>query len=396
MNDYIEFSNNKKQAQITLKCFYNYWNTYGVKGNILKVIKRDKHIMDLNEKNYTFIEYLKDNVKNPASRNLIISQLAKYFDYLIINESSLTNKRYDNPVIYKYDKFKAEKKHSTYRKALPEKVILYMQELLLKNDFEFTRTYFKEDIKDRLNIITNKIDKDVISLNSTFIIYLMLVLPLRSKQAICLDNGLLDEFIYIDGVMVKNKYGIKKRKQGFVQMGFYTGVSKKSKELLYINTNKGNSGGFYIPWISPTILELVKVQKEWLGKYEIGLDKIDHLKRSNDLQCRLFMENGKDIYKAKLYRFWKVLCKVVEMDLGIELIKNGKCVYDLHSLRVSGVSSAIEGGMNLGNLSNYFVGHHSGKMTLHYNSVDNLDDYIKKAEQNKDIKLLELGGMDEI
>ena len=84
-------------------------------------------------------------------------------------------------------------------------------------------------------------------------------------------------------------------------------------------------------------------------------------------------EKGKMISKGRIYRLWKKLCG--EFGLMVE----GKVKYDLHSLRVSGVSSALDMGINRN-----FVGQNLSGQTvdivLHYAKIDNLQTLINEKE----------------
>ena len=70
---------------------------------------------------------------------------------------------------------------------------------------------------------------------------------------------------------------------------------------------------------------------------------------------------------------------------GIKLIEEGQCVYGLHSLRVSGVSSGVEE-MDYEKLGLYFSGQ-SSEIVLYYNQVGDL----KRLVQGKEQKLIGSG-----
>ena len=423
VSDWIENSQvEPKSAERAIRLFMKYLSECG---NISwNEIVREKHIHDLKGKNATFRDWLIKNIKSNHGKNNVLFFLQKFFDYQILNTQATDLEfRFVNPVDYKWDKFKTKNRSGTIRRALPLEVMEEMKKILVENNFEWSRKNFKDDYIERiLNHKTGEVNENVFSLSTTLILYLLLTIPLRGIQAQLLDSGEGDEWIYDfdTGLMTKNPIGDKGRQEGFIRKVFYSGVSGQEKESLWITTNKSAGSGYEIPWVSSELIRLIGLQVEFLRKYNPNAEKVDKSsvvgkvanKKFPKFYC-LFRDvkfGSNPVSKNKIYKLWGLLCLEAEIRLrkqGMDFKltdgkRNGRInfVYDLHSLRVSGVTNSLEQGVRLDIVSKYLVRHADIKMTQYYQKVKSLRELVKVSQEESGhqykIGLKLLGGKNEI
>lgn len=358
LDEYLETGVDKK---LVLKCVKIYEEYFGSISGWREVKRENVHSLTGEE---DFRGFLVKRVKNTKTRNRIVRILEQVFDYLVM-EAVASGEVVVNPFMYDYDKEREFFKYGTTRERLPFWIMKEMVKEIKKDNFKFGR------------------DEDCLS--ASLILWLMMVFPLRSIQARFLDSGLRDEFMYSGGEMIKNLNGVKGRREGFIRKSFYSGVGRESYECLYVNTNK-NGEGFEIPFCSQEILEVIERQVEWIKEKGFGVVDKEYGKNRDKTVWLLFPDkNGKVVSKAKLDRLWKKFCEYMSGRLGIKLIEDGKCVYGLHSLRVSGVSSGVEE-MDYEKLGQYLSGQ-SSEIVLYYNQVGDL----KSLVQGKEQKLIDSG-----
>lgn len=364
LDEYLETGVDKK---LVLKCVKIYEEYFGSISGWREVKREMIHSLSGEE---DFRSFLIKRVKNTKTRNRVIRVLEQVFDYLVM-DSLASGEEAVNPFIYDYDKEREFYKYGTTRERIPFWIMKKMIHEFKKDDFKFGRDY---------------------CLSSSLILYFMMIFPLRSAQARYLDSGLGDEFVYSSGDMIKNLNGIKGRREGFVRKSYYSGVSRDSYECLYVNTNK-NGEGFEIPFCNEEILRIIERQIQWIKNMEFGCVEKEYGKNRNKKVYLLFPDkDGKVVSKAKLDRLWKKFCENMSLRLGVQLVDNGKCVYGLHSLRVSGVSSGVEE-MDYEKLGHYLSGQ-SSEIVLYYNQVSDLKNLVQGKEQKlvssgKNVFLLE-------
>lgn len=353
LDEYLETGVDKK---LVLKCVKIYEEYFGSISGWREVKREMVHSLTGAE---DFRCFLVKRVKNTKTRNRVIRVLEQVFDYLVM-ESVASGEEVVNPFIYDYDKEREFFKYGTTRERIPFWIMKEMIKEIKKDDFKFGR------------------DQDFLS--ASLILWIMMIFPLRSVQARYLDSGLGDEFVYVDGEIIKNLNGINGRREGFIRKSFYSGVGRESYECLYVNTNK-NGEGFEIPFCNQEILEVIERQVSWVK--EMGFENVDKeygKNRSKKVWLLFPDKNGKVVSKSKLDRLWKRFCEYMSEKLGVKLIEDGKCVYGLHCLRVSGVSYGVESGMNFQELGNYLSGQ-SSEIVLHYNQVGDLKSLVQGKEQ---------------
>jgi hypothetical protein len=407
-----------KASERALKCFLEYLNEAGQRLEWNEVT-REGHIHNLKGDGFTFRQWLIKKIPSNQGKNQILFFLHKFYDYQILKSQAIDlDFSLLNPVDFRWDRFKVVNKTGTSRQALPLEVMEEMRRVLIEDDFKWSRENFKSDlIKELFSHKTGELDRNVFSLSTTLALYLLLTIPLRGLQVQLLDSGERDEWTYDfdKRIMVKNKNGEKGRQEGFIRKVFYSGVGLDEKESLWITTNKSAGTGYEIPWVSEEIIRLIGIQSLFLKKYSpnpMAVDKSSVVgkvsnKRLPKFYC-LFRDVGagnKPINKNKLYRLWGFLCLEIERRFkkrGIFLrltdgYVNGRVnfLYDLHSLRVSSITAALEAGIRLETVSKFFVGHSDEKMTQYYQRIKGLRELVKVSQDqvvggfNFNVKLLE-------
>lgn len=365
LDEYLETGVDKK---LVLKCVKIYEEYFGSLSGWREVEREMVHSLSGEE---DFRGFLVKRVKNTKTRNRVIRVLEQVFDYLVMGEVA-SGEGVSNPFIYDYDKEREFFKYGTTRERIPFWIMKEMINEIKKDNFKFGR------------------DGDCLS--ASLILWLMMIFPLRSIQARFLDSGLGDEFMYSGGEMIKNLNGVKGRREGFIRKSFYSGVGRESYDCLYVNTNK-NGEGFEIPFCSQEILRIIERQVEWIKEKGFGsVEKEYGKKRSKEVYLLFPDKNGKVVSKAKLDRLWKKFCEYMSDRLGVQLVESGKCVYGLHCLRVSGVSSGVEE-IDFEKLGLYLSGQ-SSEIVLYYNQVGDLKSLVQGKEQKiigsgKNVLLLE-------
>ena len=356
----------------------------------------------------------------------------------------------ENPFSYHNNPFKQRRPRSTHRHRIPTNVHEAMINVLFSPDennrpsFSFVRDTLKWDWFDWKNPKTKSFEK-VWCPSRTYLLALLLVLPIRGKQGRWLDRGLMDkkvwdintrqyvnnehslkDWVYPNGKIHSDMYG---RASGVFQPT-HDVLQEKDPLCIFINTNKTQMWdpervtGYEIWWPRGDELravdianlakqaaylnrpyDILETQYEWVTKYDPSPVPVTFIDSSED--CRSINNNYIDQYpyftpffpdltsihqrndgveyflpvpKAKLTRLFNALAVHTEEILneqGTEIvlteksscmsaIKGRKCRYDLHSLRVYGVSNLVEMGVPF-HIVQMIVGHMTAAMTLHYN-----------------------------
>lgn len=334
-----EYPKYRQELMRSLKYFRNYFKEI----EFLEVNRMN--VYNLNED--CFRNYLMRVVKSDSGKNRILFQLSKFYNYLImLKKSTDDNFDYINPFDYKFDKFKLNKINSTYREVIPVEVIMKM----------------KDVIRDEVYKVE---DPSVLIL-----LYTLMSIPIRGKQAQLLESGLCDELLYDFKMktMIKNIGGIRGRKEGFVQVRDYNGWGLK-KECLWITTNKNMNQGYELNYVSGDLLELVEYQVNFImSKY------------GNDGVVYLFRDHESFISRNKIIKVWNWLCKVVEAECGFKMFNGRRNLFGLHNLRVSLISHWLDQGIDLKIVSKNIVAHSSESMTLYYYRSDKIKSRLKEAE----------------
>jgi hypothetical protein len=271
------------------------------------------------------------------------------------------------------------------------------------------------------------------------IIYLLLTYPLRTHQARWLDSAELDEMFYEFEAKLfqRNEHGIKGRQLGVLQCeDFYRDTSHLKLEF-QVAVNKSllkerHRSAYTIPFVDPAVVWAI----EQVRRYQKEHGASPQLVRECDEPIRRAKRNQAlagyypEIYPLFRYReqasffppshqqityFWGSFCAIydrknaawsdpstgtVQQRPGVPLMSkryrhrgpkgskdyNWDCaLYDLHSLRVAGVSSLLDANVPLAMVA-AIAGHHSLAMTMHYYKADKevLRLTLERAFQNVD------------
>lgn len=367
IKEWLDSGLNKKSSLQSLKLLKEYLNVDSLESDWKNVKRADIH--DMNGGN-CFRTYLEKKVKNVGSRNTVLRQIERFFDFMIMDYASETGDFLDNPVIKKWDNFQVERVSGTYRQVISKENLRLLKKVLMEDDFLFVRNLGKDFIDGEFNP------------SRAVMIYLLLTLPLRSMQVRLLDSGLGDEerWDFENLCIVKNENGEKGRSFGFIQTMYYSGLSKEKNLCLYVNTNK-NSKGFYVPYMNNEILEMAGKQINFVKRFSSVVYK------DKEKIHPLFLDNcGNVVSRESLMKLWKKLCKEVYKIYGV------KVESDLHTLRVSLITHSMELFKEEKFVGSNWSGQ-TGDIVGHYYRVDDIRSIVKEKEKNgkligSEIKLL--------
>lgn len=385
---------------------------------------RKDHIIDvtLTNKN-TFFEYLPENVsKTSKFLKTVLTAVRQFFLWLrqhLISAGKIAESEFSDPIFLADYIGERTYNNRTHRDSLPPYVISEMKEIIIKDDFAFPKTLPRSSIQttDQLT------DSRVITFypGVSICMYILLDTPIRSHQSRWLDSGLLDAKIF-NPVTRQTEYNISpytvaNRKEAALQLSRDT-LRSESWLTMWVNTNKtasidAKNIGYFIPYVSPELVELFQTQVDWTVRYLPPL--------TAPLSYRHYMQDVREIRKdirlkgpevAPLFRdptspgqkkpiaytrmkkFYTVLLEEAEKRIlakynhEIKLIttnKSGKKTWavDLHSLRVSGITNLIEAGVPIEVVQQFVAGHKTLVMTLHYlkYSPEKLRAFIEEANR---------------
>ncbi len=308
----------------------------------------------------------------------------------------------------------------THRTALPSWLLKVMRETLVADDFAL----FKSSSQDWIRVHDRQ-EKKVVKTwwpGTATAILTLLELPLRSHQVRWLDSGVLDEksVDHRTGKLTQNTHinFIPKRNQSCLR---YLHDSLRLEKWcgLFVNTNKtayydGKSpAGYEIPYLSPELAERLAELRDWGIRYLPPIAKPVTYSDTTEGRIRYPQANPDTLPKvAPLFRdpwsrdtltpirYEKLSGAYIRLlaatevqlkeryDMNVSLTKSNTegrttWIYDMHTLRVSGISAMIENGVPLEIVSQFAAGHATLVMTLWYyrNSPGQLREAIRKAQE---------------
>jgi hypothetical protein len=313
----------------------------------------------------------------------------------------------------------------THRRPIPQKFVRLLCEILDEEDEvdcngHVIRTswaksleadYFTwRDEKGSVSRIWSPVRRDLIRLRFE--------LPIRTFQARMLDSGEGDAEVYRPelggwttngGPWASSRVG--RRPQGFVRQMLDEELGQQFNGL-YVTTNKTQDRaaageddyGYEVPWENPKILSIFCSLRDWQEKFNpltrpmTRADVKDQMFHSSaDVIARLpklhFLfrdpcsKYNKDepVSDSRLNAFWCLLVEELERRLAEKGIHNpdgsdirlviSRCSishipksveFDMHSVRVTGLTSLANAGVPLHILSSFVAGHATYIMTLYY------------------------------
>jgi hypothetical protein len=348
----------------------------------------------------------------------VLRHIARFFDWVITtygsNEDGLPLREYANPVDTEDLPAYSRSKGQTDRAAMPLRFLRMIREIIEGDDFAWPKT-LGADYLEHLDHETGRRTRIWSPVRAEFFL-LRLMLPIRSLQARLLDSGEGDFEIWTsDRGWVRNdgRHAPEKkndrRDTGFIRR-IWDHHSGRAFNGLFITTNKTQDreelfteSGYEIPWENADVLQLFGRMRDWQFKYnpcvrplsrgELKSDKklvvsADVAERLDKLHF-LFRDAADSDFpqepptEGRLHSFWRQLLQELERRLHegnqrnsdgtkIELVtyrESGypkSTIFDMHSLRVSGLTAFINAGVPIHILSEFVAGHATILMTLYY------------------------------
>ncbi|WP_431276455.1 VPA1269 family protein [Variovorax ureilyticus] len=387
--------------------------------------ERVVHIRDVTFRNkHTLMKALEQSKLNGKRRSRILGYVREFFDWyhdwLAGQGLKEESNAFRNPVSTQ-DGFQSDTNvGQTFRTALPSWLLRELRKSLTANDFAFAKETNKHDWCNVRDGETGEI-VNVWWPGTAIILTLLLDLPLRSHQARWLDSGDFDDVVFDleSGKEVPNPHpgAIVGRREACIRLLRDT-LRQESWAGAFINTNKtatykGDKRGYEIPYLPPDMAQLLNHMGQWNKRYlrplttlvtyheegkartrfakadEAKLPKIAPLFRdprspqknrppSKDKIASLWLRVLRET-EERVLRERGVSLQLTERNAAGELVWK----YDLHTLRVSGISAMIENGVPLEVVSEFVAGHATLVMTLWYykNSPGRLREVIAQAHE---------------
>lgn len=354
-----------------------------------KEVERAKHITDpKNPSANTFFSFLAKQNTSARLKSWNLSRARNFFTNLIAAQHSLAPS--SNPLL-DTDRFVDHRKkggQKTHRKAIPGWLLREMRRTLEEDDYAIARRKRSHRVR-----VTNQESGRVEHVWSPAVAHatdVLLTLPFRQSQVLWLDSGEADEFIVEGDRFVQNQslLATKGRKEGFLTR-VSDGLNTKEWIGGYVNTSKTDRT-FTIPWLPDHVVKIFNDQRDWNRKYLptlAALVKYEVRENDEDIDPNLLTDvhplfrnprpsqRDKPISGHQVKELLIDVCAATEKRLALRGLKvqltkmQGKkrvLNFDLHSLRVSGITFLLERGVPLDIVCDMVAGHASIVMTLHY------------------------------
>lgn len=375
-----------------------------------------KHINDYQTNTETYRNYLaRLNVSN-NTRNRRLQMLSEFFNYVREQLALRSEERmqppnwFMNPVDMKLDRFAESHRAGTHRKAIGSHIIETMRDILVDDDYAWPKQAIAYDWTHVVDRQTGQVKYEWCP-SATILLYLLLSVPLRSLQARLLDSGEGDAEIFDFDTrrMIANPAQLQvdgkydgRRRDGVLQVMPSGMLGVTDIVGLWISTNKTSDKGYAIPWVSDELLQHLKYQRDWISRYTSnpqmhGIIAAQGYSASKPAEWQenerkfycLFRDPGAErsvdlsmpVSRQKLLKLWGHLCCETERRINakatndserIQLgVRKGptdypRSLFDLHTLRVSGITDLLDRGVPLNIVSQYVAGHATYIMTLWY------------------------------
>ncbi|WP_343725870.1 VPA1269 family protein [Herbaspirillum huttiense] len=384
-------------------------------------IVRHQHIRDRSGvSKTTYFSFLEKSNGAQKPKNAAIQELRRFFDwYLDYQVAASAPDKLDKNPVNPDDAFglPTPKLGMSHRFALPEFVLDAIKDTIVADNFAFPKSreldYF-ETIDEAGN------PARIWYPGTAICMYFLLDQPVRLKQARWLDDGLFDaDRLAVFQTNIDGKVGyshriipndsaakISGRRQGVLRAISDFG-KMESFVGLFINTNKTDDyggvtpNGYEIPYVPPKLLDLLLYMREWqrhwmppldaLVPYLDGEDLNEKFRDKVPLVSPLFRDplgstRRRPLSDGRLRRFYvdvlleterRLQEKGYTLDNGfnVQLTRETEqasgrrsisSAYDVHTLRVSGITALINRGVPLEVVSHYVANHKTLAMTLWY------------------------------
>lgn len=356
-----------------------------------------------------------------------------------------------NPVERVSKMYSSEGKRSiTVRDAMPSSLHELCIQALTENDYQFYVDNFASAKERLVNRDTGQYET-VENKTVARCVHFLLLVPLRGYQSRWLDEGLLDDKLWDmeQGCYVENTHPLANFDYGdgtthcsrYSSTGIYRNDANFDNEnlKLYINTNKTQTAGlrkkghtgYDLPWPFDSgvdqldeVWNVIAQQKGFNAKYAPDVktpvrvtDEDSHLYKpslrhllpyfvplfrrtrptvsaSDPSRTNLYLPVTGDMVRKVFYAVLKEAEKRYKdrypqfASQMVAFNAKGEPNYDVHSLRVFGVTELIEHGMPI-EVVQMIVGHSVAVMTAYYNKIrtNRLKDLLIKANESKGFAL---------
>lgn len=373
-------------------------------------VVRPVHIHDPTLKNSkTLMMMLRTSHVVPKSQYRVLKVAREFFqwypDWLISQGLPEAAKRFRSPITENDTIHYDQSSGGTHRMALPSWLLNELRRTLTEDDFAVPKSVSSHDW---VPVWDNELQRTVRVWwpGPALCLAIMLDLPLRSHQGRWLDSGEFDEYrLDCDSrQLVKNPHpkAIPGRREQALRL--IKDVMLAGEWItLYVNTNKTalfnsrSPNGYEIPWVSTRTIEMLQRMETWNRRYSpplvslvtymnSGGEKAKFSKVASELLPKVaplfrdprLPQANTPVSHSKLARLWvkvlhetekrvRVKWNVPDLELT-KLDEKGKRTwkFDLHTLRVSGISAMLENGVPLEVVSQFVAGHATLVMTLWY------------------------------
>lgn len=375
-------------------------------------VNRYAHIVSSDPSANTFRAHITRRCVLAKDRNLMLQKMDAVFERLHfdLDEAGI---RFINPIRYDQDRFaepRNQQSHGTLRGRIPDWALERLKQLIVKPDGQGGYTWNEEMKKIGLLSIVLSNGKTTFCPILPAIIYLMLVFPLRTHQTRWLDSGEMDEmcFDFNSGTFEPNtEKNVRRRTYGVIQPASPDSMMAAENNNLefLVATNKTSlesrhKSSYTISYLPPDVLWVIKQVLEYQANYGppptlVKESSEPRHKRTRNQEmaqwypdiCPLFRYESQEVFFPPTHNqiayFWGRLCGLWDRMSTTSkqpshklsrLYKKGDdqwevAIYDLHSLRVAGVSKLLDAGLPLGIVA-AIAGQKSLAMTMHYYRAD--------------------------
>jgi hypothetical protein len=375
-------------------------------------LKRSIHIRNVlktDDKQY-FYDFITKNSSSNKTKNLYLRRVQSFFTYLSEN----LYPEMGNHIVDSDKLFLGRALNKTSRKRIPSSILSLAKHLVIQD------TSYIEVYKNAEDKMYNQVSKEIETIwwpGYKNIMTILLYLPIRNKQARWLDSGELDEYIIDFDKMeyIKNPspFAIKGRKYCVLQIEMDS-ITAEKHYVIFISTNKtGNP--YIIPYapkeVVSAIVEQMEFNKLWTKPISKPVIAADKAAKEPEKASKLYPEisplfriavgkitDYQAISAERLQPFYIYLLQGIEKIVNEEgrkiqlVVKNENnkysALFDIHSLRVTGISELIEAGVPIDIVSQFVAGHANVIMTLYYyiTKYDTVKETLERAQNNLESK----------